>query len=235
MVTEKEKKNLVDYWSAEYKKVDTKPRYCNLALIKLFERYLPDLKGKKVLDVGCGHDILMPYFKKRGAIISGVDICPEVVSLLEKEGFEAILSDCCDMPIRDSSYDITFSIGVFEHFDGTEKAVREQIRVTRRGGKVIIILPNLISPFFFGAALVQLVNGNLFRYGKKITDGRYFTSNQLRKMMKGCKNIKIIKFSTSSFLKLCTNKYNKNLAEFVESSSLNRNFGFLLFAIGTKS
>ena len=234
MVNQKEKEKLIKFWSEEYKKVDSKPRYCNIATINLFDKFFPDVKNKKVLDVGCGHDILMDYFKKRGAKITGVDICPSVIQKLKDEGFDAIEADCCNLPIKNNSFDITFSIGVVEHFKNSEEAIKEHIRVTKQGGKVVIIVPNLISPFLFCASLFYLVTGDLLKYGKKTVDGRYFTNKQLKNLMEGCKNVEVFTYSSSSFLKLFTKKYNKRLAEFIENNYINKKYGFILFAIGTK-
>ncbi len=234
MVSEKEKEKIIEYWSREYKKVDSKPRYCNIATINLFNRFFPDLKNKKVLDIGCGHDMVMNYFKNKKAKIVGVDICPEVVKKMQEEGFEIIEADCCSLPFEDNTFDIVFSIGVVEHFKDTEKAVREHIRVAKKRGKVVIIIPNLIGPFFFICILYYLLNGDLLKYGKTASDGKYFTKKKLKNMMKGCKDIKILCYSSSALLRMCAKKYNKKLAESIENSWLNKKVGLLLFAIGTK-
>lgn len=234
MLNPKEKDKLVKFWSEEYKQVDSRPRYCNLATISLFDKLFLDVKNKQVLDIGCGHDLLMDYFRNRGAKITGIDLCPEVVNEMKKDGFNVIEADCCNLPMKDNTFDITFSIGVVEHFEKTKEAIKEHIRVTKKGGRVVVIIPNLISPFCFCASAFHLVTGSLLKYGKRTVDGKYFTKSQLRKMMEGCQDIKISTYSSSSLLRSVTKEYNKKLAETIENSYINKKYGLLLFAVGTK-
>ena len=234
MLTNIEKDKLIRFWSKECKKVDLKPRYCNMATINLFNKIFPDVKNKKILNMGCGQDILMDYFKKRKAKIIGIDICPEIIRRMRKKGFKVTEADCRNLPIKDNVFDITFSIGVVEHFKEIYSAIQEHIRVTKKGGKVVVIVPNKLSPFLFLASIYYLLTGDLFRYGKRIVEGKGYTKRKLREMMEGCKDIKIFSYSTSSLLRILTKKYNKKMANQIERSQLNKRFGFLLFAIGTK-
>lgn len=82
-----------------------------------------------------------------------------------------MLADARQLPFLDAQFDFTFSVGVFEHFDGTEQAIAEQIRVTRPGGTAVITLPYRWSPYTILLALWHMGRGTWAQrpasYGKR--------------------------------------------------------------------
>jgi len=50
--------------------------------------------------------------------------------------------DIFSIPFPDHTFDAVFNEGVVEHFPNYRDAIREMIRVTKPGGKVIIAVPN---------------------------------------------------------------------------------------------
>jgi 2-polyprenyl-3-methyl-5-hydroxy-6-metoxy-1,4-benzoquinol methylase len=111
-----------------------------------------DVKGKSVLDIGCGQGMYMLTFLKLGASrVAGIDILEKDVKIsndvIRKNGFnpEAQVADCTQLPYPKNSFDIVFSGDVFEHitYEQKDKCVREIYRVLKPGAIVTIKTPNL--------------------------------------------------------------------------------------------
>ena len=56
------------------------------------------------------------------------------------------------MPYKDNTFDLTFSIGLLEHFDNYDEVIKEQVRVLAPGGMfigyVVPDMPNNIQKDF---------------------------------------------------------------------------------------
>lgn len=53
--------------------------------IALLDRYLPELKGSKVLDIGCGPGRISRYLASRGAIVLGIDFSANAIAIAKKQ------------------------------------------------------------------------------------------------------------------------------------------------------
>ena len=54
---------------------------------------------------------------------------------------QRIIGDARSLPFKDNSFDFVYSLGVVEHFPQTLKAIQEQARVVKKGGKVLLTVP----------------------------------------------------------------------------------------------
>lgn len=112
---------------------------------------LGDVRGKKVLDIGCGGGIYLGVVSKMGAQISGQDISKKDTDFararFEQEGIQADikLGDATVLQFEDNSFDRVFSADFFEHvtFEQKKKIVSEVYRVLRPGGLFVMKTPNL--------------------------------------------------------------------------------------------
>src|SRR5690348_16362479 len=87
---------------------------------------LGDVRGKKVLDLGCGTgENLLPLIK-RGADVVAMDISPELVELARRRLREAGITDRTDIVqvgsayetgLLDESIDVVFSMALLHHLD----------------------------------------------------------------------------------------------------------------------
>lgn len=59
--------------------------YRRLVMIPTILKLLPDIKGKKIVDIGCGNGILIPYLLKLSPkLVVGTDFLPELVDVARK-------------------------------------------------------------------------------------------------------------------------------------------------------
>lgn len=115
---------------------------------------LGDIKGKTVLDYGCGDGDNSLILAKRGANVIGVDISPELLEIAEKRmlangittNTKFLVASAHDLPIPDESIDIVFGIAILHHLDLQESS-REIFRVLKKGGRAIFQEPVRNSNF----------------------------------------------------------------------------------------
>ncbi len=229
MKFEKKNDELIRYW----KKGDQFEGYLihHYSTEIIFDKFFKDIRNKKILEIGCGHGHMVDLFNKKGAIAEGVDISPEAVSYSKSKGVNAIEGDCRNLPFKDNSFDIVFSLGVVEHFNETSKAIKEHFRVCKPNGKVVIIVPNF-TLLHLCAILAHLKW--VLKYNIMITTGKSYTKNQFKRILRDCgsSNTNILVYGGSAFLKFAP--LNKRLISFVENSWFSRNFGLFLFSISNK-
>lgn len=107
---------------------------------------LGDLRGKVVLDLGCGSGENLPILARRGGNVIGLDLSPELIALAEerlrRDAIAATLkvASAYDTGLASGSVDVIFCMAVLHHLD-LAKARRELLRILRPGGYLIVREP----------------------------------------------------------------------------------------------
>ncbi len=109
---------------------------------------LGDVRGKTVLDFGCGSGANTVLLANRGARILAVDISESLLRLaarrLEVNGVPGaatfIAASAHDLPLPSESVDVVFGIAILHHLD-LALVSREVHRVLRPGGRAIFQEP----------------------------------------------------------------------------------------------
>lgn len=110
---------------------------------------ISELRGKRVLDIGCGDGTYTLELCDRGqpASIHGVDLAQEAIKIAqEKIGDRNItfaVSSAYQLPLADNSFDIAYLRGVLHHMDKPFDALREALRVAPT---IVVIEPNGYNP-----------------------------------------------------------------------------------------
>lgn len=107
---------------------------------------LGEVKGLKVLDLGCGDGTTALPQAQRGAQVLGVDIAENLVEAGNKRAREAGLANCRFQVgdasnlegIADNSFDLTVSIFGAMFAPRPFDVAREMTRVTKPGGRVVM-------------------------------------------------------------------------------------------------
>ena len=129
-------------------------RWVNTTLRKaVFERYAVtfeeagNVRGKKVLDVGCGSGVYAVDFARRGARrVVGVDFSSNMLALARQEAEQHGVADRCEFVQADfleleleDTFDISIAMGVFDYVPDQVIFLRKMAALTT--GKVIIAFP----------------------------------------------------------------------------------------------
>ena len=111
--------------------------------VKLIRQHLGDLRGKRVLDVGCGKGRFARIFHEQepAAEIWGLDISEEMLRFVPA-GIRTRAGSMTDLPFGDGFFDAAYATESLEHAVEIEKAVDEICRVVKPGGRIAIIDKN---------------------------------------------------------------------------------------------
>jgi ubiquinone/menaquinone biosynthesis C-methylase UbiE len=102
-----------------------------------------DLKGKRVLDVGCGTGRVLAKLRDSGASLFAADISEKMVAITKKKfpDVKTVVASIEKLPFEDESFDVVFAMFVIVHLKDLQKAFDEVYRVLKNGG--IFILSNV--------------------------------------------------------------------------------------------
>jgi SAM-dependent methyltransferase len=136
-------------WEGVWEK-STVARPIHEAILEGLEHVI-DLRGAKVLEIGCGSGVDSAEIALRGGRSTGVDYSLHALShaqrhiLARKAAVALAAGDLFRLPFANSTFDLVFSQGLLEHFNDPVPAIIEQIRVIRPGGFLCIDVPQTYS------------------------------------------------------------------------------------------
>jgi ubiquinone/menaquinone biosynthesis C-methylase UbiE len=140
---------------------------------------LGDVKGKTVLDYGCGAGENSVLIAAHGAErVIGIDISPELVELgqqrLALHGFgeaaELRVGSAHELPLEDESVDVVFGMAILHHLD-LQLASAEVFRVLKKGGRAIFLEPVRNSRFVrFVRNLIPYESPDVSPFERPLTD-----------------------------------------------------------------
>jgi len=105
--------------------------------------------GEKVLELGCGTGYFSREILKTGALVTAIDISPDLLAEANKNIQDPNITFCEEnayqMSFADASFDSVVGSSVLHHLD-MEKAVSEMYRVLKPNGSVAFTEPNMLNP-----------------------------------------------------------------------------------------
>jgi len=105
-------------------------------------------KSDKVLEIGCGTGLFTgKVFDLTGADITATDLSEDLLKLAKAKNPNAtfIVDDAMKMSFKDETFDVVFGSSVLHHLD-MDIALKEILRVLKKGGRMVFAEPNMINP-----------------------------------------------------------------------------------------
>ena len=107
---------------------------------------LGDVRGKRILEVGCGKGRISRILKARGADIYGIDISEKLLeharTIAPDHFFKA---EAYSIPFKSNTFDALVLLEVIEHIPQLERAIKEMARVLTPEGRLVIVDRNKFS------------------------------------------------------------------------------------------
>jgi SAM-dependent methyltransferase len=104
------------------------------------------LRGKLVLDAGCGMGRYAEVASRYGARVIGIDLSQAVESarrnLADRPNVQILQANIFKLPFPEETFDFIYSIGVLHHTPNCEAAFRKLAKLLKPGGKIVIWLYN---------------------------------------------------------------------------------------------
>jgi len=112
--------------------------------IGTLEPALP-LRGRRLLDLGCGNGCYTLELARRAAWVCGVDI--QISNLRAfREPIPRVQGAGESLPFASDSFDVVTMIEVLEHTTSDAAVLAESFRVLRAGGRLVLFAPNRLYP-----------------------------------------------------------------------------------------
>ena len=108
-----------------------------------------DVRGKKILDLGCGDGTDMLYYKYRiSADVHGVDSSKKLLSTAKERGLSVKLGSFVDTGHEEKSFDIILSKYAMQTSQSIDPIYEEVARVVKKGGLFIFLVVHPFRQFF---------------------------------------------------------------------------------------
>ena len=111
----------------------------------LLLKWLGDLSGRRVLDVGGGDGYWAAQAQRRGAHAVSVDLDERRTERGLRFSYRPALvrGDALKLPFADNSFDAILSVSSIEHFASADTAIAEMGRVLQPGGRLVLTADSL--------------------------------------------------------------------------------------------
>jgi ubiquinone/menaquinone biosynthesis C-methylase UbiE len=105
--------------------------------------WIPDIRPL-VIGIGCNSGGLERTVlrHKRGSVVYGVDVNPELVNLACQKGVIAKVARAESLPFKDDYFDVAILSEILEHVFDVDKVLVEAKRVLKKGGLLIGSVPH---------------------------------------------------------------------------------------------
>lgn len=144
---------------------------------------LGDVRGKTVLDFGCGAGENIVPLVERGARVIGIDISPELIELarqrlaLAKLEATVQVGSAYETGLPDASVDVIFCVALIHHLE-LERVRTEMQRVLAKDGAIILMEPIRFSRFFSRVRNLLPAREDVSEYEHPLTRAEFSAINE---------------------------------------------------------
>lgn len=141
MTQTSEKQHWNQFWSRSQERGEVYAT--DFRIVRHLNDYV-DFNQARVLEVGAGTGRDSASIAEQGGAVCALDYSEEALKLLErssKSGISIVCGDARALPFADETFDIVFHQGLLEHFRDPEVLLAENRRVLKRGGVLLVDVP----------------------------------------------------------------------------------------------
>ena len=152
------------------------------------------VRGRRLLDAGCGNGWVSRFFRQRGYRVTGVDVSDHVLKmnrlysrLSRTRPIKIVKASLVSLPFRPASFDTIVAAEVLEHLHAAalKKALAEFKRVLAPGGVVIVTVPTPLYSFVYDRLFHRLTHGSNIDYATRVAASVQDLAPDFRYVMQG--------------------------------------------------
>ena len=150
-------KQKFDGYAAKYDEWFMKNENLFISELRLFQKALGDISGKKLLSVGCGSGLFESYIDNSS--IEGIEPSEDMGSIAVKRGVNVIQFGLIeDVELPDETYDVIYFNGSSSYIENLVPVYEKCLRALKKGGKLILLDVPKESAFGFMYLLGKSLN-----------------------------------------------------------------------------
>ena len=127
-----------DGYAEQYDEWFMKNEHLFTSELRLFEKALGDIRGKRMLSVGCGSGLFESFLE--GADVEGIEPSADMGKIAKKRGVKVIAYGVIeDIELPEAAYDIIYFNGSSSYIEDLAFAYGKCLRALKEGGKLILL------------------------------------------------------------------------------------------------
>lgn len=141
---------IAGFWDSIYSQ-DEYSRRLEINVVSAAQQHFGDIRGKKILEIGCGPGTSAFYFASQGADVTGIDISPKAIDdmnrLCQKNNIDNVRGICANaFDLRQvGSMDYVFGSMILHHIEPFRDFVKELRNTLKPGGRAFFYENNAAS------------------------------------------------------------------------------------------
>jgi len=132
---------------------------------KIVEELSPFLTDKKsILEIGAGSGTTSIKLAEYNTSVACLDYSKNSAQLIKSNmcksdtKLQIVIGDAFNIPFRSESFDICFHQGFLEHFTNPEQLLKEQYRILKKDGVILIDVPQKYSLYTIKKHILMRIN-----------------------------------------------------------------------------
>lgn len=137
------KQKTVDSYNKNIKKITEKfTKLTDVQRRYEFNRFIELLKGKKILDLGCGGGDHAQYFKEQELDVTAIDLSEEMIKICKQKGLNAIQMDIEKLEFEDNAFDGIWAVTSLLHVPKTkiDSVLQKLNKILKKEGILYVCL-----------------------------------------------------------------------------------------------
>ncbi len=133
-----EKKQKFDGYAGKYDEWFMKNDKLFESELKLFQKALGDISGKKLLSVGCGSGLFESYIDCSN--VEGIEPSKDMGQIAEKRGVKILQYGLIEeVELPENAYDIIYFNGSSSYMEDLSPVYAKSLKALKKGGKLILL------------------------------------------------------------------------------------------------